>query len=240
MDNIVVAGYPRSGNVWLSRLLGDVLNCRVVGIKGGRDSLAAEGGDRPNECYVKQAHYWVCQRFPDKHEVKRNLCTHPQRHRDCTFIQIIRDPRDVAVSASKYWKWGLEDTIGRMIDGPGPLELPPWAEFVESWFGLAPMVRYEDLVTDAERVVQTILDWLEREPEVPIADAVHRQTFMVKKVEMYRNGGTYPFGKKAQLRHLRHGSTGDWKEHFTQQQAEWARDAWNDWLLLFGYEKEEA
>ena len=59
MTEITVAGYPRSGNVWLCRLLGDALDVPVVGIAYGRDSLAAEGQERPNPGYVRQAHLWV-------------------------------------------------------------------------------------------------------------------------------------------------------------------------------------
>ena len=51
---IVVAGYPRSGNVWMARLLGDVLDRRVVGIGGGDGTLAAEGKDRPLNGQVMQ------------------------------------------------------------------------------------------------------------------------------------------------------------------------------------------
>ena len=47
-DDTFIVSYPRSGNTWLSRILGDLLDSPVTGIFDARP-LAEEGLDRQGE-----------------------------------------------------------------------------------------------------------------------------------------------------------------------------------------------
>jgi hypothetical protein len=212
MVKINVCGYPRSGNVWISRLLGDALDLPVVGIKGGRDSLAAEGKERRGKGYVKQAHLWP----GDSGHLRVNL----DKHKDCIFLLMVRDPRDVAVSAAHYWKWTLDETLDKMIEGPGPLELPPWSVFVESWLKqYVPILRYEEFHQGAKKELTRVLEHLELEPQKDLDEVVNRQSFTVKRAELDRRGNRYPFGRTAQLKHMRKGTVGEWKDAFSPEQV---------------------
>ena len=44
-NNIVIAGYPKSGNTWLTRLVAEVLKCPVVGFleQPQNNEIAIEG-----------------------------------------------------------------------------------------------------------------------------------------------------------------------------------------------------
>ena len=234
MAEIIVCGYPRSGNVWISRLLGDALDLRVVGLRGGRGSVAAEGFGRTGEGYVMQTHRWPGDK--DKHR-RVNLGA----HRYQIFLLVVRDPRDVAVSVSHYWDWTLDEVLTRMIDGPGPLELPPWAVFAEAWLREdAPIVRYEDLHRDAESTLARLLARLGLTATKPLAKVVKRQSFTVKRTEIERREDkAFPFGKQAQLQHLRRGGTGEWREAFTEAQAARAFRAWGPVLERMGYDGSE-
>ena len=207
---ITVAGYPRSGNVWLCRLLGDALDVPVIG-----GSLAAEGQERSSPGYVRQAHLWVGKGHHLNTEVTDG------------FITIVRDPRDVAVSAAAFWGWTIDEALDKMIEGPGPLELPPWKVFVESWQSV-PMVRYEDLWTNPKSVLSSLV-----QSDKSLDEVIERQSFAVKREEMRYRGNKYPFGRKAQKNHLRQGGMGEWREVLSTEQKNRALVAWE--RMLYEY-----
>ena len=233
MDDIVVTGYPRSGNVWTARLLGDALDFPVVGIQGGWGSLAAEGFDRPGPRRVMQTHFWPKhgQAFRGEH-----LCVDPRYREERQLLLVVRDPRDMAVSISHHWKWTLDRTLDLLINGPGPLSLPPWHEYVTAWLHEAiPYVRYEDLYRNALVELEKVLCVLDLVARKPLADVVERQSFSVKRKEMEQHGDTYSFGREAQLEHLRSGKTGEWKGAFSDEQAVRAIEIWGPLLKTLGY-----
>ena len=59
-EPIIVAGYPKSGNTWLSWLLGDTFNCSVGGYHGAK-RLCTEGEDRLGNYHVMQLHVAIGQ-----------------------------------------------------------------------------------------------------------------------------------------------------------------------------------
>lgn len=56
---IFVAGYPKSGNTWLTRLLGDALDCPTGGSMPQQDAveIACEGNDRPGHYVIRKGHF---------------------------------------------------------------------------------------------------------------------------------------------------------------------------------------
>ena len=229
MVEITVCGYPRSGNCWIARLLGEALNVRVVGWDGGNTSIAAEGEDRPpRNGFVRQAHFWPQGRGDLRADLEQN---------GHIFLHMVRDPRDIAVSMSYYWDWTLDEALDNMIDGPGPLELPPWVTYVESWFDghFVPILRYEDFHKDARGSLTTLLDYLELEPQKDLDKVVGHQSFAAKRAEMEHRGNRYPFGRVAQLRHLRKGNVGDWQSEFNDEQNKRALKAWRKTLKKLEY-----
>lgn len=234
MGDLIVGGYPRSGSVWLSRLLGDALGRSIVG-KNGTLSLATER--RIGWEVVMHAHVYpkVSKQFWDGNGVDLNF------KGDRQFVCVVRDPRDVLVSASRFWDWSLEETAEKMMKGPGPLDLPPWREFVEAWFNKRiPIVRYEDLYRDAEDELGKLLEALKLNPVHALSDVVYRQSFDVKKADIHQYGHTYPFGREAQLKHLRKGTVGEWKEVLPIHLQRLALTMWRSPLKILGYYQERS
>ena len=228
MVEITVCGWPRSGNCWVARLLGEALGVKVVGIKGGRDSIAAEGFERTSPGYVKQAHLWP--------NGGKHLRVDVERNNGHIFLLVVRNPRDVAVSMSHYWEKTIDEALDQMIEGPGPIDLPHWRTYVESWLKhYVPILRYEDFYYDTEDSLRQVLEFLGLEPQKDLAEVVAHQSFAVKKAEMKRRGNRYPFGKVAQLKHLRSGKTGEWEDVFSDEQKDRTRIAWNGLLGRLGY-----
>lgn len=204
MARITVTGYPRSGTVWVSRLLGDVLDRPIVGAGGGMSLASREGS---GDCIM-------------------------HAHAALEGVMVVRDPRDVAVSVAEFWKWPLTETLHRMIHGPGPLSLPPWEEYVDSW---ETVVRYEDFHRNAEAELGKLLESLGETPSKSLGEVVERQSFAAIRAKMERHGGRFAFGRQAQLEHLRNGKVGEWKERFSSEMMEKV-EVWNPMLERFDYE----
>jgi hypothetical protein len=91
--SIIICGYPKSGTTWLSRLVADMVDCPLLGNWGfvGQQSQYVEGTERVSafNCY-KSHHQWA--------QLQDTL-----RKGDCRLLYIVRDPRDVAISARHHF-----------------------------------------------------------------------------------------------------------------------------------------
>jgi aryl sulfotransferase len=92
-------------------------------------------------------------------------------------VYIVRDPRDVAVSAAHYYGISLDESIRRLNDSTTtlaqqterrssqlPQPLGSWSDHVTSWLDDSEMpvhlVRYEDLLEDAGKCLRVIASFL--------------------------------------------------------------------------------
>jgi hypothetical protein len=87
---IIICGYPKSGNTWLTRLTAEIVECPV---KGFWDNLslkeeALEGLDRVSEWECYKSHF--CMKRLNVNE-------------DDKIIYVIRNPKDIIVSAYHYF-----------------------------------------------------------------------------------------------------------------------------------------
>lgn len=90
---VVVNGFPKSGNTWLCRLLSSYWRCSVEGYLGNPSAheIASEGNINRNMdvCILKSHHMPSHFQALDKDFVK--------------VLHIVRDPRDVSLSAAAYF-----------------------------------------------------------------------------------------------------------------------------------------
>lgn len=240
-QTIYILGYPKSGTTWLARLLGDALNSPVTGYREGEVSFAEEGQNRPGLYLIRQGHAVSVEHgdtlTPERHEFAYKHLTNER------IVIMIRDPRDVAVSASFHWGMDITKTLHCMGRGEWPLTHGGgWCEWVRKWKILHTLsgkhfkTSYERLHTEPGSEVATVLFYL----GIPEAlndtrDVVSRQSFTTRRTWTEQHGDELNYGKERQLQFLRKGIVGDWRNHFTQEHKELAEGYFGETMRELGY-----
>lgn len=250
MTEIIVAGYPKSGNTWLSRLLGELCQCPVTGI-GAAHPIAEEGLDRDSTNVVRQLHLkptsiYGADRPPNKWETAVDnaywLGVELWDPEAIKIIHIIRDPRDIAVSVQHYWQRDeLWQAAESMVFGRHPLKTHgQWRAYVKRWMPVNGVhwVKYEQLVKDPIKTLSDLAVKADLPNVVSVDIAVERQSFAATKARIARDGNDLPYGKEVQDRNLRKGVAGDWVNHWTIDVGQWVDFYWRDILASFGWEKD--
>jgi hypothetical protein len=90
--DIIVSGFPKSGNTWVTRLVAELVGCPVMGFWGSdHTEIACEGFDRQSKFRCFKSHTSPEQLASDKSAT------------DAKTIFVVRDPRDIAISGTGYF-----------------------------------------------------------------------------------------------------------------------------------------
>lgn len=173
---IVVVGFPRSGNTWLTRLLAECLGCPSGGAYiDNYQEQAAEGLDRESKYSVFKTHH--------EYSFIAGNCSNQNN-----VIHIVRDIRDIVVSGWHYWDvldaYSAYCHIQRGCSF-GFCDWTPWNKFVREFLDTnIYMVKYEDLRTEPELELIKILTHLKIERTYEqIKLAIEAQSFEKRKKE---------------------------------------------------------
>lgn len=233
---IIVVGYPRSGNTWLSRLLGDALNSPVTGWKNAKP-LSEEGLDRTGEYTIRQLHLRPMYDNDCKEFMPSAYRANIPAWNGEKIIHIMRDPRDVAVSVYHYWdRPSIDDAVRVMLDGDHPLRTHGrWLSFVSEWMAVTDVPvfswKYSDLVSNPYLSLVMLSIFIEADiSEDAIIKAVDNQSFDAKKAHIAAHGEQYNYGETIQLKAMRKGIVGDWQNHFSVELAEKAWSYWGEFI----------
>lgn len=249
---IVVVGYPRSGNTWLSRLIGDVLDSPVGGYKNA-NPICTEGGDRPGAYYVMQLHASPGY-TDDKDAIVGARLINMNVLKGERIVHIIRVPRDVAVSSMFYWDLiNVKDALNSMVKGIHPFGgVGAWNNYVNSWYEqnalflnsnnsqkYVNLTSYELLANSPMFAIDKLLERMQiRFNPQRLVDAVNNQGFTTKRKQIEMDGAGRPYGRTIQLKHMRKGTVGDWRNHFKKSDGEFLHEHFGEELVGYGYEHE--
>lgn len=236
--NVIVCGYPKSGNTWLTRLTAELIGCPVAGFwcEPLNQEIAIEGSERKSEYQCFKSHYTIEQ-------LRYSLRLYGNEREK--VIYIVRDPRDIIVSAAHFFglapryrrlrsimshlPWGRytynrifhsldykKDVLTEILlhgkAGAGYLETP-WQAHVEGYLSSeALLIRYEDLIQDPLPQLEKVCIHVGVESDhTTLKTAVHNQSFQKRKKEFFEEGNT----RKANF--LRSGKTGEWKDSLDKE-----------------------
>lgn len=95
MEKIIITGYPKSGNTWLSRLTANLVDCPVEGFLYNPNNveIAIEGTERVSDYRVYKSHHQLSELT--KEDIQ-----------NAKIIYVVRDPRDVSISGRNYFDFG--------------------------------------------------------------------------------------------------------------------------------------
>ncbi len=252
---IIIVGYPKSGNTWLTRLTAEAVGCPVTGFWGQPDNkdIAIEGQNRVSvfECYKAHHDYNLLMESFEHTEVN-----------PAKIIYIVRDPRDVAISAYHYFgnppKYPIVNRIlqkfkmGRLYNhyhkffhGQKPTTIVnalvdgiqekawinvSWNNHVQSYLDADIFyVKYEDLLEEPVIQVKRILEYLDIEKDhQKIGTAVKNQSFEVRKKEFEKTD-------KQKAAFLRKGRSGQWKKGLDRKKIQLIEQKCGDTMKRLGY-----
>lgn len=156
-------------------------------------------------------------------------------------INVIRDPRDIVVSA---------DAHSRRVDGTASNAVPKInddfaANIYRLWLrqlrlladtrrrfpGQTHDIRYEDLLADFSGAVRALLTFLEVDASQETIENLRRQTDFKRL-----SGGRAP-GETDPNSYFRKGVAGDWRRLLSEAQIEAAEQACGDQLEALGYDR---
>lgn len=250
-QEVLVVGYPKSGNTWLTRLVAELIGCPVKGFfeQPNNPEIAIEGGDRQSNYVVFKGHqsfYQVYEKIQHKN-----------------LIYVVRDVRDIAISGANFFELHQTNLIDRIICklpkisdyyykhmfiseskkirtminvlDKGNSSVPwcqiPWDEHVIEYLTNGVLViKYEDLLANPELECQKILSHIGIEKsEQEIKTAIKNQSFGTIK-EKFKLGND-----KRRETFLREGKSGSGKKKLTAKQNKFLTDRFFETLNSLDY-----
>ena len=176
-------------------------------------------------------------------------------------IYIVRDPRNVITSVGNYYSMNIEESYNFMIDNNKILTsdkwggdnfgisevLGSWSEHYKSWknINFAPIlkIKYEDLITDAEKCLIKIINFLQKFTEIKIDKKKISKTVESCNFEnlrkMEKNEGFFEaaysekLNKKVDFFNL--GRKNNWKNLLNQKMDKKIREKFHEEMMELNY-----
>jgi hypothetical protein len=225
MKNIIIAGYPKSGNTWITRLVAELVGCPVSGFwrEPNNKEIAIEGQDRVSDFRCFKSHHQLHELEVDINSNKRSI------------LYVIRDPRDVTVSGAHYFNLTIDQMLNAVLYGSQ--QVHHWCRISWNthwktyWDKGILFVRYEDMLQLPEQECLRILNKLDVNRDINfIINAINRQSFRYKRDEFIK------LGENHKATFMRAGKCGQWKQILSEGQKDIFVNELSEDLRFLGYE----
>ena len=226
MKNIIwLASYPKSGNTWIRACLmlaitGDLSLDKLIHVipyfpvlnnvhfQKAEFSDTTEASRSAIKTWDK-TQYGLSnstegrQIIVKTHQVFANINNVQFPNKETTYgvIQIVRDPRDVALSYSAHFGRDIDLAIEKIMDEKNVINessQPGSFEFISSWElnylswqdAIFPklVIRYEDLLTSPKTQLETIFDFLKLTPKLSTEQIISKTSFQSLAKMEAKNG----------------------------------------------------
>jgi len=232
---VYVAGWPKSGSSWFAWLLGDALDCPVGAWNSNNDErdFATEGRHRKGPFVVRRGHFRLVD--DEGGPAALGVCRLAWKNlTDEAVFYIIRDPRDVLVSAAHYWGRHLAERLDWMISGHETHG--NWNDTINEWLD-APfkrtLMRYEVLVADCPTALHhALVDAGLPRSLASLKETCMRQCFNQRR----RSLAARPGGRFIPEAFFWKGQAGSWKGRLDCDMGKQIEEHFGATMRRLGYE----
>ena len=280
MNKIVwIASYPKSGNTWMRYLLGNyffnqnnnfnvdiISNLKKFHLDDKLFNSNSLEGLKQNPYDVSK--YWIKSQknlqiingnvvFLKTHNALVNINNNEFTNDELSLaiIHIVRDPRDVLISYSKYRNLSLDETIKFMVSKnlsyvrkenyPTEIEIiGSWSFHYNSWKnGIIKIprivIKYEDLVDDCYKVFSKVMKFLSKLMNFKIDDEKIKSSINLAKFENLKESEELKLFKENQgtENFFRTGKYNNWVKELSYEQVKMIEDNFNEEMTSLGYLK---
>ncbi len=160
-------------------------------------------------------------------------------------VYLLRDGRDVLVSFYHHHRklLGFNGSFSEFLRGRR--RRTEWAEHVEDWIFRNPrldnicVIRYENMLKDTAREMRQLVQFIGLGcTDAQIQTAIVRSAFdKMRRIEETKGLAlSYGHAEKSELRFVRKGVAGDWRETFTESDKVYFKEQFGGTLIKAGYE----
>ncbi|WP_234416652.1 sulfotransferase domain-containing protein [Ruegeria sp. Alg231-54] len=226
--DVAFVGWPKSGNSWCQFI--------VANLYYGVDTSIAS--DKIVQDLVPDVHRSrFVRRYSEQMIVKSHNLPQPNFRK---VIHLVRDGRDAMVSYYHFRKaLGFKGTLNELMDENSDVYSTWWghaAAWNDNKFNAEKMLlRYEDLLDDAENQIARIADFIGADATATRASEIAAQTtFSVLKDKEKKHGlENKDWPKDKQF--FRRGKVGSFQDEMSVDDAKRFEDRAGDQLIGFGY-----
>ena len=241
-QNIVVATHHKTGTVWMSTVF-----------KAVARRLGANYVDFWTH-YGRLARVLTTPFILLNHNSIFSQHAKQLRREDVRILHLIRDPRDVLISAMHYHKKADEPWLHEKVPGSNDA---PYQQRLNSFATLHEQYLFE-LENATSNTIEAMLDWQYDRPNC--LEVRYEDLWSDRSLSLWRQISSFLgfesaelevcqqcfwehslFGKapRANRRHARSGEAAQWKQEFTPELAQAFLDRFPDALQLLGYEEDD-
>lgn len=233
-DDVVIASYPKSGSTWVRFILTKLL-AREAEVDFLQAQLQVPEISKHAQAQGVNYELLASPRF---------MRTHAECYAACPrAVYLLRDGRDVMVSYYFHFQKFHEFT-GTLFEFLESDRRPSeWNEHVDSWiFNNAALdrmcvIRYEDLLQDTARELRKLVDFGGlKTGDAELRRAIDECTLEKMKAVEKKKGLGHAAPGNPDIAFIRKGGSGNWREHFGDQEKTVFKARHGLTLIKAGYE----